>query len=51
VSRYCAGELAAELGEGFTLLGSEIVEHATPAGNTQQFLYARFGSAPETSAR
>jgi SAM-dependent methyltransferase len=40
--RYDAGELARELGDGFTLIDSTMEFHATPFGTTQPFLYALF---------
>jgi SAM-dependent methyltransferase len=42
VRRYDEAELHAALGDEFSLLDSQIVEHATPSGNAQEFLYARF---------
>lgn len=39
VRRYSAGELHAEFGEPFVLLGHERESHRTPAGNLQQFVY------------
>jgi SAM-dependent methyltransferase len=39
VHRYSAGELCAALGSGFELKRSELVEHRTPAGRSQQFLF------------
>ena len=42
VRRYGAGELAALLTPEFSLLGSELVDHRTPGGSTQQFLYSHF---------
>lgn len=44
--RYDAGELARELGDGFTLLDSIMEFHATPFGTTQPFLYALFRRTP-----
>ena len=42
VRRYSLESLAGELGPGFRLEDSSIQEHTTPAGGSQQFLYARF---------
>lgn len=39
-SRYGAEELADLLGDGFRLLDSQLVEHRTPSGSTQQLLFA-----------
>jgi SAM-dependent methyltransferase len=39
VRRYSADELSAVLGPSFHLVGSQVEEHITPAGGTQQFLY------------
>ncbi len=39
VHRYSAGELSDVLGSGFELKRSELVEHRTPAGHVQQFLF------------
>ncbi|OQZ01227.1 MAG: hypothetical protein B6D34_14120 [Candidatus Brocadia sp. UTAMX1] len=39
VKRYSAHELSAVLGPSFLLVRSQIVEHITPAGRTQEFLY------------
>ena len=39
IVRYDAARLAAELGTGFHMLGSECVMHATPFGTQQQFQY------------
>lgn len=39
VVRYDAQRLLSELGEGFTLVGSGLVNHATPMNTNQQFLY------------
>jgi ubiquinone/menaquinone biosynthesis C-methylase UbiE len=46
VVRYGAQELAAALGPGFELLEQRIETHRTPAGGSQQFLYARFRLRP-----
>jgi hypothetical protein len=40
--RYDADALALELGKPFRLEESLLTEHTTPAGGSQQFLYARF---------
>ena len=42
VRRYSAESLAAELGPGFRPEDSSLQDHTTPAGESQQFLYARF---------
>ena len=42
VKRYGADELAARLGREFALVSSRTVEHRTPSGGAQQFLYAHF---------
>lgn len=42
VRRYSLESLAGELGPGFRLEDSSMREHTTPAGGSQQFLYARF---------
>ena len=39
VQRYSADELSTVLGPEFDLVRSEIEEHTTPAGGTQEFLY------------
>jgi 2-polyprenyl-3-methyl-5-hydroxy-6-metoxy-1,4-benzoquinol methylase len=39
VMRYSAGELHAEFGEPFQLLGHERESHHTPAGGEQKFVY------------
>lgn len=41
-SRYDAAALARELGADFLLQKSSLVEHLTPRGTTQQFLYCDF---------
>jgi len=41
--RYDTEELGRELGPAFALEGSELVDHLTPHGRHQQFLYAVFG--------
>ncbi len=40
--RYNAESLSHELGQGFRMAGSSVVEHRTPFGTTQQFLYCHF---------
>lgn len=42
VARYSPETLAAELGEGFTLVESIPYVHTTPSGATQSFQYSRF---------
>ena len=42
VRRYDADALAAQLGPEFTPVGARIELHRTPAGRTQQFLFAAF---------
>ena len=42
VRRYDAEELLALLGGQFELLRSQLVDHETPSGSTQQFLFAHF---------
>ena len=42
VRRYSVESLADELGAGFRLDDSSLQYHVTPAGEIQQFLYARF---------
>jgi SAM-dependent methyltransferase len=39
VVRYDDQRLHGEFGEGFRLLGSELADHQTPMGTSQQFLY------------
>ncbi|HUY81304.1 MAG TPA: class I SAM-dependent methyltransferase [Acidobacteriaceae bacterium] len=41
-ARYSADSLSAELGPQFTLQHSALIDHTTPAGATQQFLYCDF---------
>jgi SAM-dependent methyltransferase len=43
VARYDADALAAELGEGFTLLGSRRAEHHTPRDSVQPFTWVVLG--------
>lgn len=45
VRRYGASRLAALLGPGFRLLDSELLDHRTPSGANQQFLFAHFERA------
>jgi SAM-dependent methyltransferase len=40
VSRYSAEEIAVAFGSGFELVASREVEHHTPGGSRQQFVYA-----------
>ncbi len=40
VQRYSTETLSAVLGSGFRLVRSQLEEHVTPAGKTQQFLYS-----------
>jgi 2-polyprenyl-3-methyl-5-hydroxy-6-metoxy-1,4-benzoquinol methylase len=40
--RYNAGSLQRELGQDFRLMRSSVVEHQTPFGTAQQFLYCHF---------
>ena len=40
VRRYSAESLAAEMGSGFRLIEARPVEHRTPSGKTQAFVYA-----------
>jgi SAM-dependent methyltransferase len=42
VDRHDAESLVRVLGPHFTPVSSRLVEHTTPSGRTQQFLYARF---------
>lgn len=42
VVRYDYQSLHHEFGEGFQMLGSKLVEHTTPMGTSQQFLYCWF---------
>jgi SAM-dependent methyltransferase len=42
VDRYDAEEIACLLGDGHELLSSKLVEHRTPSGESQQFMYAHF---------
>ena len=42
VCRYSPSLLAAELGDGFTLMESLAHHHRTPWGATQSFQYSRF---------
>jgi SAM-dependent methyltransferase len=42
VTRYSADRLADELGDEFELLHEELVDHSTPGGAIQQFLFCRF---------
>jgi hypothetical protein len=40
--RYNADSLQRELGQDFRLVRSSVVEHHTPFGTAQQFLYCQF---------
>lgn len=40
VSRYDAGAIARTLGKEYELVASRLVEHRTPSGTAQQFIYA-----------
>jgi hypothetical protein len=40
--RYNAESLQRELGQDFRLVRSSVVEHHTPFGTAQQFLYCNF---------
>lgn len=42
VVRYDPQSLQREFGPGFQLIGSELADHLTPMGTTQQFLYCWF---------
>jgi rhodanese-related sulfurtransferase/SAM-dependent methyltransferase len=42
VRRYGADEMAALLGDRYRLVSSRTVDHRTPAGKTQEFVYAHF---------
>ncbi len=42
VCRYDVASLQRRLGGDFELLNEQLVDHTTPAGTTQQFLYCRF---------
>jgi len=42
VARYSPNTLAAEVGDGFTLIESRLHQHVTPAGVVQPFQYSRF---------
>jgi hypothetical protein len=44
--RYDADSLASELGSHFRLSESHLLEHVTPTGTRQQFLYARIVRTP-----
>jgi SAM-dependent methyltransferase len=46
VARYDAAGLAAQLGNGFTLIESREVAHRTPGGVIQPFCYAAFRRSP-----
>jgi SAM-dependent methyltransferase len=42
IRRYSAQSMAAELGDGFTLIEDSIEDHITPGGSIQKFQYCRF---------
>jgi ubiquinone/menaquinone biosynthesis C-methylase UbiE len=44
--RYSVNTMRETLGSGFELEDSQIEEHRTPSGSTQQFLYCRFQRIP-----
>lgn len=46
VARYGAEEIAGVLGDGYELRSSQLVEHRTPSGNSQQFSYAHLRRGP-----
>ena len=48
VCRYDAEGLAAELGDGFTLVESVPEAHQTPSGQRQSFNYSRFVREPQS---
>ena len=50
VRRYSVESLADELGSGFRLDDSSLQEHVTPAGEIQQFLYARFSRVGDSGS-
>jgi hypothetical protein len=45
VVRYGADELAEALAPAASLVSSRLVDHVTPSGTTQQFLYAHLRAA------
>lgn len=45
--RYDAESLRRELGPGFRLVRDAVVDHQTPFGTMQQFLYCRFAFDPQ----
>jgi SAM-dependent methyltransferase len=51
VQRYGAPELADVLAPLARLVSSRLEEHVTPAGSSQQFLYAHLEAAPATGRR
>ena len=51
VLRYGAPDLAEALAPLARLVSSRLEEHVTPAGSTQQFLYAHFEAPPPTGRR
>ena len=42
VSRYDSATLLSRLGKNLELMEEELVDHTTPGGGVQQFLYCRF---------
>jgi len=42
VRRYSSQSMAAEMGDGFTLIEDSLEEHITPGGTIQKFQYCRF---------
>jgi predicted RNA methylase len=47
VARYSAGALAASVGGRAGLVSSHLVQHRTPSGASQQFLYAHLAAGSE----
>jgi hypothetical protein len=48
VNRYSAADLSRTLGPGFELVSARLEDHETPAGRSQQFLYALMRRDPAT---
>ena len=46
VGRYDTGAISETLGTGFELVSSRLMEHRTPSGRSQQFLYAHLKRRP-----
>lgn len=46
VDRYDAAKISRTLGADFALISSRFVEHRTPSGRTQQFIYAHMRHQP-----